>query len=1223
MQKIYFFVKLALFLCLAFPKLSYGQCSALNATYTSYESRCAATGSIKVNPLDGSGSYKYKTIGPVNSNYTTSDSITGLSAGTYTVLVNDIVTNCIYTINNVVVNGTYQDPRFTISKTDVSCDNGNNGGISLDGQQFGRSPFTYTIVAPSPAGIGTSNNTGLFTDLIAGDYRIKMTDSCGGIQTRGITIDDYTWKIDSASFTKTSCDSASGFIEVTDSKGNISTSGGIPGFEYGAVKSPGDTIWSTDPTFQLYLTTQPFVVLIAKDNCGKIKSINVSLTFQPAVSASVNIFNKNCNTFSVSLGNVTNYFNPLYCLYDSNNVVVGCNTTGVFNNLTYGHYCINVHDSCTDTTITRCFDAHPPPLSVNANVVISNKNCTDFTAGITGQIGLINPDYCLYSDANIQLACNTTGTFNNLTYGSYCIETKDGCRDTTIVRCFTIYKPIPLIPSVIIPSFYNCDSFGIVVTADSLYHPRFCLYDSTDMAIVCNNTGVFGGLPLGTYCVNIYDSCLDTTIIRCFRAGNPFVTNDIQTNISKKNCTGFKLTIQSNITSAINHCLYDSADVLIICSSTGIFNQLPYGSYCVKSHVLCPDTVFIKCFTVSQLVPSVNNTVTISNKTCTTFKAEITNQQNLTSPQFCIYDSSDVLLRCNTTGIFDTLSYGSYCIKVVNSCFDTTIIRCFSRYADPVSITAKSSKSCSYGFAKISVTVITGTLPVNVKIYNPYGILFYDGNYNSNNIVFDSVPGIFAGQTYKVVVTDICGKADSINISSVASYANHTPEVIAQCPSAMWANGSGRIVITTSSNMGKFTVRIIKKNGLNISPQLSPNTALNNIFTYNDLEPATYIIKYKLNDACNVSLYDTVTVQPYTYPNLSRSSAYQCNVSGFSVGAVAANGVGPFSYEIISSTPSTPSITAGPQANPIFNINNGSNYSLIRLRALDACGNATLGDASILPLASYGIEVTSNCFQTSTLLSVDTIYNSTYEWFKKDSMNSMDSIFLGNGYSQFIPYFTPADTGIYICHIMVNSGCVSRAYYYNLNGSCFNILPVHLKNFTGMYIAEKVALNWDTYGEHDLNNFVIEREISNNGFVEIGKKIAKGNSTAVQNYEFLDISPATGNNFYRLKLINKNNSFSYSNVVLINKKQTFNHLTIYPNPARDALTVAFTSKQKHIYKVSILNTSSQVLGRYTYNSRDSDRLVIVRNKFIIDGLYIIRCTDLTTNEEFFEKVIFR
>ena len=169
--------------------------------------------------------------------------------------------------------------------------------------------------------------------------------------------------------------------------------------------------------------------------------------------------------------------------------------------------------------------------------------------------------------------------------------------------------------------------------------------------------------------------------------------------------------------------------------------------------------------------------------------------------------------------------------------------------------------------------------------------------------------------------------------------------------------------------------------------------------------------------------------------------------------------MGPFTYEIIGSTPATPSILAGPQSSPLFNINNGTNYSLIRLRALDACGNASLADASILPLANDEIIATSNCFLQPTTLSVDSIYNSTYSWYKKTNITDADSTLIGSASSYYIPTVLPSDTGIYICHIEVNSGCVKRTYIYDLNASCYLILPVTLFDFNGNYIDDKILLN--------------------------------------------------------------------------------------------------------------------------------------------------------------------
>ncbi|MDP4283504.1 MAG: T9SS type A sorting domain-containing protein [Bacteroidota bacterium] len=1195
-------------------------CNLLNASITTYESRCAATGSIKILVSGGSGSYKFKTIGPVNSNFTTSDSITGLSAGIYSVEINDIISNCTLTKTGIVVSGSYEDPRFTLNSVDVSCDNGNNGSISVNGLQYGRSPFTYTIVAPSPMGVGITSANGYFPGLKAGDYSIRLTDSCGGIQTRTVTINNYTWSIDSYQFTKISCDSATGYIKVIDSKNNISTEGGIPGFTYGVVTQAGDTAWSSDATFAVGVYGINSIDVFARDSCGNIKKVTLSLFLVPSVDAAVTISNKVCNTFTASVTGVSNFLNPDFCLYDSNDVKLVCNSTGLFNNIHYGRYCIKTHDACTDTTISRCFNITPPVISIADDVIITNNNCNTFDVAVTGQVGLTDPFYILSDGNGVFINSDSSGVFSNLAYGDYCIATKDGCRDTTITRCFLVKRPIPIIPDVILPSYVNCVNFGIEVGGDSLTLPTYCLYDTSGAQISCNSTGIFDSIPLGSYCVTIHDACIDTTITRCFDVGSPTIINDLSISVTNKTCSTFTATATTSNFNNAEFCLYNSADVLIYCDSTGIFNNLSYGTYCLKSKNACPDTTVVNCFTVGAPIPSVNSSVSLSNYSCTSFSAQVKGQQNLTNPEYCIIDASNDTVACNNTGKFDNLLYGSYCIQIVNSCPDTTIQICFTKSAGAFNMSAHASKSCNYGFSKFNISFSGTILPVNVKIYDPGDSLMLDNNYSSNNITVDNMPDLAVGLSYTIIATDNCGNKDTIQLSPVIGYLNHAPQVITKCPGSAWINGSGNIQTSVVSNMGSLTVRIIKKDGNNLSPQLNPDFVTDSVYLFNDLGPGSYILRYKANDGCNVYIYDTVTVPVYQYPNLERSSAYQCDINGFSVGVVASNGVGPFTYEIIGSTPSTPSIIAGPQSDPVFNIDNGTDYSLIRLRALDACGNATLSDASVLPLANNGIIASFNCFEHPTTLKVDTIFNSTYSWYKKDNVTSTDSIFIGSGFNYYIPSLTPIDTGIYLCHIMVNNGCVNRYYYYHLNGDCYTVLPVMLVELSGKFINENVQLNWSITNGEDLKNIIVERKNTNNIFIEIGNLNA-GLFTGLNQYQYID-SKSGDQNFYRLKLLKNDNSFTYTNIIFL-KKISNSGIIIYPNPAKDILNIDFIHSNNHVYKITLMDMLNQKIKEIVFKNENGNKLQIRKTKNISSGIYILRFIDKNTNEEFSQKVIFR
>lgn len=1217
MKKFYLLIQVFFLWGILYSNIASAQ---LTATSTGYESRCEATGAIKILATGGSGSYQYKVNGPVNINFTNLDSITGLSYGFYTITVNDIVSNATFTQDSVLVPGTYQAPSFFLNHTDVSCDNGYNGSITVSGLILnGRAPFAYSIVAPSAMDVGTSNSTGVFTGLGAGNYNIQMTDSCGAIQTRNVTLNNYTWSINSYGFTKTDCDHATGYITVIDSKGNNSQFTTIPGFSYGAVLTPGDTIWSADGNFNnIVVTGIHSLDVFAKDACGNIKKVTLSVFLTPSVDANVSISNKTCNSFTATVTGITNFFGAQFCLYDVNNVQLGaCNSTGIFTNVPYGSYSIKANDACTDTTIVRFFTVTAPVLSVGNNVLISNKTCTSFTATVTGQTNLTSPQYCIVnSSTGVTDSCNATGLFNNLSYGNYCINIKDGCIDTTITRCFSASRPIPRINAVINPSYVTCTNFGLNVGGDSLTNPTYCLYDINNNPIgSCNNTGIFDSIPFGSYYVTIHDACLDTTIRRDITVVTPIVTNDINISLSNDSCTTFTAkATTSNLTNP-DFCLFSAGDSsLITCNTTGVFNSLAYGNYYIKSKNACPDTTMINSFSASRPLPSVNPNVTISNKTCTTFTCQITGQQNLINPTYCLFDSAtNVQLGCTTTPIANNIPYGSYIVRIVSACFDTIMVP-FSQYPNPLTLTVTASKSCILGYSKFKFNV-NGILPVNIKIYSPGNNLVKDDNFNTSSFSIDSLPDLDSSDTYTIIGTDNCGTKDTVYLAPIISYLIHTPSVTPLCPGSVWLNGSGNINTTVSTNLSSLNVMIVVKNGASVS--INPDYASGSNYTFDNLGPGTYVIQYKTLSGCIVSVYDTVTISTYQYPDLSKTTAYQCDNNGFSVGAVASYGVGPFTYQIIGNEPSIPDLTSPPQASPIFTVNNGTTYSLIRLRALDACGNATLGDVGILPLSNSGIQSTENCLLNPATLSVDTIYNASYSWFLKSSESATDSVAVSNGFNYYIANVLPSDTGVYVCYISVDSGCINRTYYYHLDGSCYSPLDFSLQDFSGKFADEKVLLNWAIDNTNDLSQIIIERK-TNINFAEIGE-VSPHLPSQNNQYQFTDPSPGS-QNYYRLKIVKQDNSFSYSNIIFLQKQFT-SGISIYPNPVNDILNVEFYQTNNHTYKIFLLNILNQKLKEIIFNTANGNKLQIKREGNMNAGIYILQFIDMNTNEEFSQKVI--
>jgi hypothetical protein len=1203
------------------------QTCSLSMSAVTTESRCKATGNIAVTVTGGSGNYNYTVTGSSFSTNTSSSNIGGLSAGVYTVTVKDISTSCTVSQTGIAVGGNYQDPRFILSASDETCQDAGNGTITVNNIQFGRAPFLFKIIAPSASNVGMSNGTGVFNNLVAGTYTIQLSDSCGGIQTRVATIAHYDWFATIAAFSKPTCDSFQISVTATDGKGNtnISNPALFTSFLYGATVTPGDTVWSASRTFRIFKGNKRSGIVIIKDGCGNNWYITITDYAKPSANASVSITNTACSGYSASITGQQNLNNPQYCLYDNTNTQVSCNSTGVFNNIPYGlNYYIAIKDVCYDTTFTRAVIAYQSVPYADNYVTITNRNCTGFTASAPWN-NITNPQFCIKDSDNVVVACNTTGVFNNLPYGPYCLVITDPCTGGVISRCFTERQPKPVVSSVV-ASNKSCATFtATVVGQANTTNPQYCLYDATNTLVGCNTTGVFNNLPYGSYCMHMQNdaACYDTTIISCFSVGAPIPSAAAAVTISNKACTTFSAAIagQQNFNNP-QYCLFDTANVQMACNNTGVFNGIAYGSYCIKikNDPACFDTTITRCFTVAALQPAVAATVTISNKACTTFSATVGGLTNLTNPVFSLFDATNTLVTTNTTGVFSNLLFGDYCVQVKNdaACFDTTITRCFQQYGASLGLNASSTASCVLGNTNLSVVVSNGVGPFTATVYNPGGVIeaVYTGGSTTINIT--DLPSLPPAAQYKIVVESACQK-DSINVIPVKNTLTRNINANAKCPGGLWLNGSGDLLVTAQFSGGTVTPSISSKNGTPVSINYSSVSGSN--YTFNNMEPATYVVKYTLSVCGGASVYDTFALKPYDYPNLDKSAVYQCNNNNFSVSAAVTGGVAPYTYEVIGSIPALPSITAAPQAAATFSIGNGVNYSLVRLRAIDACGNATINDASILPLANTIITASSDCYYTDINLSVDTVANATYTWYRKTS--ATDSVVVSTNQTHTIAYLLPSDTGTYVNVMSVNSGCLTKISSFRITGMCGGLLAVNGLTFTAAAEKENVQVKWTTLKGFNASKFYVEKSTDGQHFTEIGSAaVAYNNSTSASQYFFSDLHPVTGKNFYRLRIISTNGKVSYSNIATVNRKGTVS-VSVMPNPVVESFTIKFEPSITSNYNVSLMSADGKTVMNNNYAVRPGDAKTIQRPGGTATGVYYLVVMNKANNDKEVIKLFFK
>ena len=137
-------------------------------------------------------------------------------------------------------------------------------------------------------------------------------------------------------------------------------------------------------------------------------------------------------------------------------------------------------------------------------------------------------------------------------------------------------------------------------------------------------------------------------------------------------------------------------------------------------------------------------------------------------------------------------------------------------------------------------------------------------------------------------------------------------------------------------------------------------------------------------------------------------------------------------------------------------------------------------------------------------------------------------------------------------------------------------LPVELVSFTAVPKENLVTLNWQTATEINTKEFIVERKIAEN-WSEIGKVAAKGNSNTAVNYTFDDNSKLYGKVAYRIKSVDNDGSFKYSDIVEVNLglPKTIELLANYPNPFNPATTIYFVMPQAGNVTLKVYNSVGQ------------------------------------------------
>ena len=127
--------------------------------------------------------------------------------------------------------------------------------------------------------------------------------------------------------------------------------------------------------------------------------------------------------------------------------------------------------------------------------------------------------------------------------------------------------------------------------------------------------------------------------------------------------------------------------------------------------------------------------------------------------------------------------------------------------------------------------------------------------------------------------------------------------------------------------------------------------------------------------------------------------------------------------------------------------------------------------------------------------------------------------------------------------------------YYTI-GSTTSILPVELVSFHGEIISKEIQLHWQTASEINNRGFDIEKSIDGKNWEVLDFVEGNGTTTALSNYYYTDEQPSLGLNYYRLKQIDFDEKYTYSDIISVDFATGISpQIQLYPNPVQNELNI--------------------------------------------------------------------
>jgi hypothetical protein len=161
------------------------------------------------------------------------------------------------------------------------------------------------------------------------------------------------------------------------------------------------------------------------------------------------------------------------------------------------------------------------------------------------------------------------------------------------------------------------------------------------------------------------------------------------------------------------------------------------------------------------------------------------------------------------------------------------------------------------------------------------------------------------------------------------------------------------------------------------------------------------------------------------------------------------------------------------------------------------------------------------------------------------------------------------------------------------------ILPIEMISFEAQAFGNALnKISWSTLSESNTDYFSVEKSQNGKDFVSIEKIQAAGNSSQKLHYQVFDKAENGLLNYYRIKTVDRDGKFYYSEIKAISNKSS-EEITIYPNPSKDGIFNLINNSESDFEKISVYSNDGKMIYESELNSTNTLDLSMLQS-----GTYI-------------------